>query len=206
MDTINRSAIVARPAQPFLDWLHRVDPTGSHLKLEDLQREPAIYLLAECDNQEQAMEYLGEGVTDIFEEQRGEADRVARALMPGVFEVQSSTFWRIVEESSPTYVHGKRTKRQIATSLLQPAAAEESMPAFGPPHGQPASPHQDGSSLVRTRGVLHFALDGPSVEPKATRGCLVAAGLSVNQRAVAAQQLLRGEPTVEQLIGQVSQS
>jgi hypothetical protein len=59
MDTINRSAIVVRPAQPFLDWLHRVDPTSVHLTLEDLQREPTIYLVAECDSQDEAMKYLG---------------------------------------------------------------------------------------------------------------------------------------------------
>jgi len=68
MDTINRSAIVVRPAQPFLNWLHRVDPTSAHLRLEDLQREPTIYLVAECDSQEQAIEYLGASVRDIFEE------------------------------------------------------------------------------------------------------------------------------------------
>jgi hypothetical protein len=28
METINRSAIVVMPAQPFLDWLQRVDPGG----------------------------------------------------------------------------------------------------------------------------------------------------------------------------------
>jgi hypothetical protein len=69
MDTINRSAIVVRPARPFLNWLHQVDPTSAHLTLEDLQREPTIYLVAECDSQEQAIEYLGESVRDIFEEQ-----------------------------------------------------------------------------------------------------------------------------------------
>ena len=69
MDTINRSAILVRPAQPFLDWLRRVDPTSAQLKLEDLQREPTIYLVAECDSLDQAMEYLGESIRDIFEEQ-----------------------------------------------------------------------------------------------------------------------------------------
>jgi hypothetical protein len=28
MDTLNRSAIVVRPKQPFLDWLHAVDPSS----------------------------------------------------------------------------------------------------------------------------------------------------------------------------------
>jgi hypothetical protein len=69
MDTINRSAIVVRPAQRFLDWLHRVDQTSAHLMLEDLQREPTIYLVPECDSEEQALEYLGETIRDIFEQQ-----------------------------------------------------------------------------------------------------------------------------------------
>jgi len=59
MDTINRSAIVVGPGQQFLDWLHRVDPTSAHLTLEDLQREPTIYLVAERESWEQAIEYLG---------------------------------------------------------------------------------------------------------------------------------------------------
>ena len=38
MDMVNRSAIVVRPAQPFLDWLHRVDLTSAQLTLEELSR------------------------------------------------------------------------------------------------------------------------------------------------------------------------
>ena len=53
MDMINRSAIVVRPAQPFLDWLHRVDPTSAQLTLEDLRREPTIYLLPEWETAEE---------------------------------------------------------------------------------------------------------------------------------------------------------
>src|ERR1039458_5284211 len=40
MDTLNRSAIVVRPKQPFLDWLHSADPTSRHLTLPDLLRSP----------------------------------------------------------------------------------------------------------------------------------------------------------------------
>jgi hypothetical protein len=76
MATINRSAIVVRPGQPFLDWLHRVDSTSAQPTLEDLQREPTIYLVPECDSQDQAIEYLGEGVKDIFEEQLDGSYRV----------------------------------------------------------------------------------------------------------------------------------
>jgi hypothetical protein len=31
---INRSAVIVTPAQPFLDWLHRADPTSAELSLE----------------------------------------------------------------------------------------------------------------------------------------------------------------------------
>ena len=60
--------IIIKPAQPFLDWLHQVDPTSAHLTLEDLQREPTIYLVPECDTEDQAVEYLGESAGTIFEE------------------------------------------------------------------------------------------------------------------------------------------
>ena len=68
METINRSAIIIKPAQPFLDWLQQVDPTSAHLTLEDLQREPTIYLVPECDTEDHAVECLGESAGTIFEE------------------------------------------------------------------------------------------------------------------------------------------
>lgn len=92
MDTINRSAIVVRPAQPFLDWLHRVDPTSTHLTLDDLRREPTIYLVSECDTQEQAVEYLGESIRDICEEQLDGWYRVP-AVWPAKRDVTTFQSW-----------------------------------------------------------------------------------------------------------------
>ena len=69
MITINRTAIVVMPGQPFLDWLHRADPTSNELSLEDLRREPAVYLLPECENEKEARECLEEVCGEIFEEQ-----------------------------------------------------------------------------------------------------------------------------------------
>jgi len=69
MDMVNRSAIVVRPAQPFLDWLHQVDPTSAQLTLEDLRREPTIYLLPEWETKEEALEHLAEVSSEIFKEQ-----------------------------------------------------------------------------------------------------------------------------------------
>jgi hypothetical protein len=69
MDAINRSAVIVLPAQPFLDWLHRADPTSAALSLEDLRREPTTYLLPEYDTEEEARGYLREYGSEIFEEQ-----------------------------------------------------------------------------------------------------------------------------------------
>jgi hypothetical protein len=69
MDLINRSAVVVKPAQPFLEWLHRVDPTSAQLTLDDLRREPTIYLIPEWETQEEALEHLREISNEIFEEQ-----------------------------------------------------------------------------------------------------------------------------------------
>lgn len=69
MDTLNRSAIVVRPRQPFLDWLHSADPTSRNLSLPDLMREPRIYLIPECDTDAEVAEVLREVCEEIFIEQ-----------------------------------------------------------------------------------------------------------------------------------------
>jgi hypothetical protein len=42
--TLNRSAIVVKPKQPFLDWLHGADSTSSDLTLGELALEPGDLL------------------------------------------------------------------------------------------------------------------------------------------------------------------
>jgi hypothetical protein len=69
MVTLNRSAIVVKPKQPFLDWLHATDPTSLELTLLHLTREPTIYLIPECDTDEDVAEVLRELCEEIFEEQ-----------------------------------------------------------------------------------------------------------------------------------------
>jgi len=49
--SINRSAIVIKPRQRFLDWLHEIDSDALHLTLESLRIEPTIYLLPELDSE-----------------------------------------------------------------------------------------------------------------------------------------------------------
>ena len=69
MTEVGRSAIVVTPAQPFLDWLHTVDPTSSELALADLSIEPTIYLIPECDTPEDVADCLQDDFDEIFQNQ-----------------------------------------------------------------------------------------------------------------------------------------
>jgi len=63
---LNRSALVVKPKQPFVDWLHNADPTSHKLTLRDLTREPTIYLIPECDTEEDVREVLRKLCEEIF--------------------------------------------------------------------------------------------------------------------------------------------
>ena len=66
---LNRSAIVVKPRQPFLDWLHTADPTSRNLSLRELVQEPTIYLIPECDTEEDVRGVLQELCEEMFVEQ-----------------------------------------------------------------------------------------------------------------------------------------
>ena len=66
---VNRSAIAVTPKQPFLHWLHSVDRSSSGLKLHDLSREPTIYLVRECESDQEFADCLGQIFPVIFEDQ-----------------------------------------------------------------------------------------------------------------------------------------
>lgn len=69
MRELNRSAVIVIPKQPFLDWLHFVDPTSTELTLRDLCREPTIYLMLECESDDEFAHRLPDLSPVIFEDQ-----------------------------------------------------------------------------------------------------------------------------------------
>jgi hypothetical protein len=69
MFCINRTAIVVKPGQRFLDWLHAADPTSAHLTLKDLQDDPDVYLIRQCQSEKEIRRSLAKVCRQIFEEQ-----------------------------------------------------------------------------------------------------------------------------------------
>lgn len=66
---LNRSAIVVKPTQPFLNWLHAADPTSRDITLSEVVGEPTIYLIPEYDSEEDVHVFLRELCAEIFVEQ-----------------------------------------------------------------------------------------------------------------------------------------
>jgi len=60
MQSINRAAVVVKPGNPFLDWLHRADPTSQNLTLVDLHREPTVYLVPEYVERHEVLTFFTE--------------------------------------------------------------------------------------------------------------------------------------------------
>lgn len=66
---LNRSAVVVKPRQPFLEWLHTSDPTSGNITLDELEQDPTIYLIPECDRKGDIQKVLRKLCGEIFVEQ-----------------------------------------------------------------------------------------------------------------------------------------
>lgn len=92
MNTINRSAVVVKPAQPFLDWLRRVDETSRHLTEDEFGQEPTIYLLPKWETDDEALKYLADVCDEIFQEQLNSWYRVP-SVWPAQRDLKTFLLW-----------------------------------------------------------------------------------------------------------------
>ena len=67
MLTLNRSAIRVIAKQPLLDWLQFTDPGEPPTTLDEVNDEPSIYLIPECEDDQEFAEQLNEVFPAIFE-------------------------------------------------------------------------------------------------------------------------------------------
>ena len=69
MILVNRSAIIVKPRQPFLDWVNSVEPEGDQVTLDDLMQEPTIYLLPSCETENQFLAAVRKLSQEIFSQE-----------------------------------------------------------------------------------------------------------------------------------------
>ena len=68
MSEINRSLIILRIKQPFLDWARSLDDESKDLTLESLNEESTAYLIPEILGDSDQEEFLKTGYDILFEE------------------------------------------------------------------------------------------------------------------------------------------
>ncbi len=66
MQSVNRTVVVIRPKQPFVDWLNSVPGENSDNTLEDISTENTTFLIPEFDFVQDSLECVKEIYSDIF--------------------------------------------------------------------------------------------------------------------------------------------
>jgi hypothetical protein len=68
MYAVDRSAVVIRMKQPYLDWTNSL-PDSDEMTLDELNRDNNVYMIPEYDTRAHLESILQEFCTDIFEEE-----------------------------------------------------------------------------------------------------------------------------------------
>jgi len=66
MAEINRSLIIVRPKQPFLDWVRSIDPDDD-TKMEDIVDDPTAYLIPELGDESEEEDLIEWCAEFVFE-------------------------------------------------------------------------------------------------------------------------------------------
>lgn len=67
MQSINRTAVIVKPKQPFIDWLNSMPDDSFNYTLEQISKENITFLIPEYDSPGGAMDYMRKKHGLIFE-------------------------------------------------------------------------------------------------------------------------------------------
>lgn len=87
---VDRSAVVLKPTQNFLNWLKSTDENMPELTLEQLRSNCSVFLVPEFDSPEEVVSYFDEKYLSIFEAELSGWEE-NRQLWPKDMSLQ--TFW-----------------------------------------------------------------------------------------------------------------
>jgi hypothetical protein len=69
MAEINRSLIIVKPKQPFLDWLRSIDPEDKNLQPEEINDDATAYLIPELETPDQQDHIIDWCAEFVFEQE-----------------------------------------------------------------------------------------------------------------------------------------
>ena len=67
MQSINRTAAIIEPKQPFVDWLNSLPDDDHDYTLEELSADNLTFLIPEADSRDEAMDYVRKKHDLVFE-------------------------------------------------------------------------------------------------------------------------------------------
>ena len=67
MQSVNRSAVVIKPKQPFVDWINSIPDENIDFTLEQISTDNITFLIPEHDDPKDAKNYIKKRYKQIFE-------------------------------------------------------------------------------------------------------------------------------------------
>ena len=67
MESINRTAVVIKPKQPFIDWINSIPDEKIDFTLEQISADNITFLIPQYDNLEDSKKYIEKRFDQIFE-------------------------------------------------------------------------------------------------------------------------------------------
>lgn len=101
MWSVNRSVLVVRPRQPYLDWVHALDEGGKKFTLEDLRQDCTSILVPQMEDEDHKDEILENIYLEVFEHELWSWMRDP-AVWPSKRDLATFKAWFDLEFSSVT--------------------------------------------------------------------------------------------------------
>jgi len=102
MSEVNRSLMVVKPKQPFLDWARSLDDNDERLELKDVRDDSTAYLIPEYETFEEQMDILVWCAGFVFDEEL-RAWYTDEDLWPSVRDAQIFLDWFDIEFHSMVF-------------------------------------------------------------------------------------------------------
>ena len=67
MQSVNRTAVVIKPKQPFVDWLNSIPDESSDNTIESISEDNSTFLVPEFFGPDESLEYIKKQYSQIFE-------------------------------------------------------------------------------------------------------------------------------------------